>query len=150
MCATGAACDAASVQGPVPPAEVYGQPSKFAGVWFGESAGVVGELTIKPLSSLRYYGTFVSDDETVRFVLNMTQETADPPAGGTPLPANLMTFKWQDGHAEDVCKTGSCGFGHGWALVNAEDTALIGKIGFGASNSNNGAWSFVRVDDVEE
>ncbi|MGB1016934.1 MAG: hypothetical protein ACPG4T_22535, partial [Nannocystaceae bacterium] len=83
MCATGAACDAASVQGPVPPAEVYGQPSKFAGVWFGESAGVVGELTIKPLSSLRYYGTFVSDDETVRFVLNMTQETADPPAGGT-------------------------------------------------------------------
>ncbi len=143
-------CDTGGAAGSVPPAEAYEDPSQFAGVWFGESAGIIGELTIKQLGPLRYYGTFVSDDQTVRFVLNMTQQTALPIGGGTALPANLMTFEWQDGHAEDRCTGGGCGRGRGWALVNSEDTALIGKIGYGSSNSNSGAWSFVRVDDSAE
>ncbi len=143
-------CDPAGASGgPVPPAESYEQPSDFAGVWYGESAGVVGELTVKKLGNLRYYGTFISDDETLRFVLKMNQETAIPLAGGAALPANLITFEWQDGRGDETC-SGACGRGQGWALVNAEDTALIGKIGFGSSNSNSGAWSFVRVDDSAE
>lgn len=127
------------VDATTPTPEVYPEgPSDFTGEWVGESAGVFGTLMVKRLAADRYYARFQSEDGLVRYVCNVRQVQATPPAGGAVTPANLAVFSWQDGRG---------GRGEGWVLINREGSALTGEIRIGAS----AAWDFVRVDapDVE-
>lgn len=137
------------VREPTPEAQLYERPPTFAGIWLGEVAGVMGELTVRPLGDTRYYGKFTSDDGSINFVLNMRQATVARAEDDEPEPGNLVTFAWQDGQGEDACTVGGCGHGQGWVLINQEDTALSGTLGYGESSSSRGAISFVRVEDFE-
>lgn len=132
---------------PTPPPELYDRPSDFSGTWLGESAGVMGTLTIKPLGQGRYYGSFISDDAASSYVANMKQIFVEPKNGEEAQPSNLMTFSWRDGQTEDICTETGCGHGLGWVMINPEESALTGMIGYGQSNANGGSWSFIRVDD---
>lgn len=134
---------------PPPPVDLYPEEPDFAGVWLGEVGGQMGELDVSPLGPSRYYGSFKSDDGAIRFVLNMKQRSA-PDRGGDEVPGNLVVFEWQDGHQGEVCSAQGCGRGMGWVLINPEDTALSGMLGFGESNANRGTLSFVRVEDTYE
>ena len=134
---------------PPPPVDLYGEVPDFTGVWLGEIGGQMGELGVSKLGDTRYYGSFKSDDGAIRFVLNMKQRTA-PDNSGQATPGNLVTFDWQDGQQGDVCSAQGCGQGKGWVLINPEDTALSGMLGFGESNANRGTMSFVRVEDTPE
>ncbi|HRI09316.1 MAG TPA: hypothetical protein PKW35_15955 [Nannocystaceae bacterium] len=137
-----AACRTASGGGAgavtTPPAEAYERASDFKGEWLGESAGSFGILKISSLGTLRYYGSFESEDGALRYVANMQQRTALPPGDDRPAAANLLTFTWQDGRG---------GLGQGWVLINKEDSALTGVIYFGEGAANSAALSFVRVDE---
>jgi len=121
----------------LPVAEAYAKASDFAGVWVGESNGVLGALKVKSLGSgdsgTRYYGQFLGDDGVTRFVINMQQPLVT--VGALGVAGNLARFTWQDGRG---------GQGDGWVLINPEDSALTGEIRVG----NGGrAMDFVRVDD---
>lgn len=116
-------------------AEAYANASNFAGEWVGESNAVLGALKIKPLGPGRYYGQFVGDDGTTRFVVNMQQALVAPLRGDGVIPGNLVKFTWQDGRG---------GRGDGWILINPEDSALTGEIHLGSGAQ---AMNFVRVDE---
>lgn len=121
---------------PLPEAEAYAAPSDFAGVWVGEIGGILGTLRVDPLGSGRYYGLYEADGEPVRYVLKMEQAMA-PDADAEPRPANRVSFTWQDGRGA---------LGHGWLLINREDTALTGEFGYGDSHAGGGSWAFVRIE----
>lgn len=117
-----------------PTPELYAEgPSDFSGDWVGESAGVFGKLQIERLAADRYYARFTSDDKLIRFVCKLEQVAVAPSGGGTPMPANLALFSWQDGRG---------GRGQGWVLINRDRTALSGEIRQGGL----AAWDFVRAD----
>ena len=122
----------------IPPAEAYERPSDFKGEWLGESAGRLGTLMIEGLGGARYYGRFESEDKALAYVANMQQRSATPAGEDAPVPANLMTFTWQDGRG---------GRGEGWLLINREDSALSGVIYFGEGQGRSAALTFIRVDE---
>lgn len=119
---------------PMPPAEVFEQPSDFSGEWIGEVESTEGTLTISRLGPARYRGVYEVDGAPIRFVLALDQTML--PQGEEPAPANRVVFTWQDGRG---------GRGNGWLLVNRENTALTGEFGEGDGHSG-GAWTFIRLE----
>ncbi len=123
--------------GPVyPDAQVYEVPADFAGEWIGEVGGNTGLLRIDLLWPSRYRGVFRGEGIVAEYVLAMDQRTA-PARDGEPRPANLVTFTWQDGRG---------GRGHGWLLINREDSALTGSYGEGDEAAGLGEWTFIRLE----
>ncbi len=132
----GLACkpEQGTVDPSAPVAEVYDNPSDFAGEWVGESNTVLGTLKVRSLGAGRYYGQFAGDDGQTRFVINF-QQVLVTPSVGVPALGNLARFTWQDGRG---------GRGDGWVLINPEDSALTGEIRVGNAAR---AMDFVRVDE---
>ncbi len=116
-----------------PPPERYDASPDFSGAWVGELAGIAGTLDVRGLGTGRYYGAFASDDRSSKYVLNMRQTFMQEGA----VLSNRVLFEWQDGRG---------GHGHGWMLVNREDSALTGAFGFGVQSENAGALTFIRVE----
>lgn len=97
-----------------------------------------GMLEISALEAGRYRGVFRAENVEVRYILALEQVTAE--AGGRAEDGsltNLVRFTWQDGRG---------GRGHGWLLINAEDSALTGSHGEGESPAGLGEWTFIRVE----
>jgi hypothetical protein len=132
----GAACLDRDGHSPLPPAEVYAVPSNFAGEWMGQAGLSNGLLRISELGEGRYRGIYRAEDQPVQLVLAMEQATAEV-GNGPPRASNLVAFTWQDGRG---------GRGRGWLLINREDSALIGAFGRGEDTSNNGEWTFIRLE----
>ena len=129
-----AACDKTRTP-ELPPAQVYETPVAIAGTWHGEIGGVSGELSLRKLGDLRYYGMFEATATGRQYVLNMSQVQAAG-ADGALAPSNLVQFTWQDGHGDR---------GAGWLLVNREGSALTGSYGRGEGNTDGaGTWTFMR------
>lgn len=133
-----AGCDRGNTAGPVyPPAEAYEIDPTFAGDWIGDAGSIGGELTIGQLSEGEFFGSFQADDERTQYVLLLEQSMVEQPGGGL-VPSNRVTFTWQDGLG---------GRGHGWLLINREDTALTGSFGYDKATAGLGTWTFIRIDD---
>jgi hypothetical protein len=119
-----------------PPAEVYAMPSNFEGEWMGEAAASSGLLLISSLGEGRYRGVYRAEDQPMQLVLSIEQIML-PVTNGRLQPSNLVSFTWQDGRG---------GRGRGWLLINREDSALMGTFGRGEDDSNNGEWTFIRLE----
>src|SRR5688572_24309784 len=119
---------------PMPPAEVFDEPSDFAGEWIGEVEATEGTLVITKLAPDKYRGIYEVEGMKLKYVLAMSQTMVD--VAGTPTASNRVTFTWQDGRG---------GRGVGWLLINRERTALTGEFGEGAGHSGGG-WTFIRVE----
>jgi hypothetical protein len=133
-----AGCDRRESAGPVyPDAEAYERDPSFAGEWLGDVTDVPGVLTLGELSPGSFFGSFKADAGRPEYVLLLEQTMVDDPGGGI-VPSNRMTFTWQDGLG---------GRGHGWLLINREDTALTGSFGYDKATEGLGSWTFIRVDE---
>ncbi|NVB39928.1 hypothetical protein G6O69_18940 [Pseudenhygromyxa sp. WMMC2535] len=117
-----------------PQASIYELEPEFAGEWRGDIGGLPGVLTIGELDERAYFGSFVTKGTEYTLLLEHTYVTSEE---GSEVPSNRTTFTWQDGLGSR---------GHGWLLINREDTALTGSFGYGAATEGLGAWSFVRED----
>jgi hypothetical protein len=131
--ATAIACPNHNGEATHPPPEVYGEETDFSGRWRGEAGDVTGKLAIEALGENQYYANFRGEDRPVRYIVSLEQVLADPPGSGTP--SNLALFTWQDGRG---------GRGHGWLLINRDQSALTGTFGRGDATTGLGVWTFIR------
>jgi hypothetical protein len=143
-CAAGllalAGCDRQNTGGPgYPSADFYEVGPTFAGEWIGEVGQLPGELSLGELSPGNYFGRFKADAEKTEYALLLEQTMIEAPGGGL-VPSNRLTFTWQDGLG---------GRGHGWLLINREDTALTGSFGYAQATDGLGGWTFIRFDDAQ-
>ena len=120
----------------LPPAQAFSVPSNFEGEWLGEAAESSGTLRIQRLGEGLYRGVYRAEDQPLSLVLAMEQQQTAGSDGRTLL-SNLVSFTWQDGRG---------GRGKGWLLINREDSALMGAFGRGDDHSNNGEWTFIRLE----
>jgi hypothetical protein len=119
-----------------PAASIYEIDPEFSGEWVGDVGGVHGTLKVGTLDERSYYGSFVADDGDKEYTL-LLEHSYVTTEEGSEVASNRTTFTWQDGLGSR---------GHGWLLINREDTALTGSFGYGAATEGLGDWSFVRVD----
>lgn len=119
-----------------PPASAYEIDPEFSGEWSGDIDGLRGTLSIGRLDDRSFFGSFVTDDQSVEYTLLLEHTFIDTQEDGE-VPSNRTTFTWQDGLGSR---------GKGWLLINREDSALTGSFGFGVATSGLGEWSFVRLN----
>ena len=117
-----------------PAASVYDIEPEFAGEWAGDVGGAPGTLKIGVLDEHSFFGSFVTDNGGTEYTL-LLEHTYVTAEDGSEAPSNRTVFTWQDGLGSR---------GHGWLLINREDTALTGSFGYGAATEGLGGWSFVR------
>lgn len=105
------------------------------GEWSGDVGEFTGTLVMGELGPLSFFGSFRADDGLTEYVLLLEQSTVESPGGGI-VPSNRMKFTWQDGLG---------GRGHGWLLINRDDTALTGSFGYAKATVGLGNWTLARL-----
>ncbi|WP_157595804.1 hypothetical protein [Plesiocystis pacifica] len=119
-----------------PVASVYEIDPDFEGEWRGDVAGLRGTLVIGPLDDRNYYGSFTTLDSNTEYTMLIEQSYVSTPEDEA-VASNRALFTWQDGLGSR---------GHGWLLINRDDTALTGSFGYSAATEGVGSWSFTRVE----
>lgn len=132
-------CEPRNEPGPVyPTAQAYERDPTFSGEWIGDVGANPGTLALGELGPGSLFGSFKADEGVLEYVL-LLEQTMVEAAGGGIVPGNRLTFTWQDGLG---------GRGHGWLLINRDDSALTGSFGYGKATEGLGTWTFVRLDDA--